>query len=291
MGLGTAQLGDLYVPLDQGDVDAIVDVALELGIRHFDTAPHYGLGLSERRLGAALHGRPRDGYVISTKVGRLIEGDGAAAHRRWDFTAGGIRRSLAESRRRLAQDRIDIAFVHDPEDHADEAIAQAVPELVRMRDAGDIGAIGVGTKDVSALLRFVRECDIDVVMVAGRTTLLDHSALDELVPECAARGVSVIGAGVFNSGVLATEDPDASSRFDYAAASVDVLVRARALADVAGRHGFTLPEAAVAFARRPSPPTVSIVVGAESAAQVARNVALLAATGDADALVAEVRGI
>lgn len=285
MGLGTAQLGDLYTRLDQNDADAIVDAALQHGIRHFDTAPHYGLGLAEHRLGRAL--RRRDGVVISTKVGRLIVGQGAAARRQWDFSGEGVARSLVSSLRRLDRDFVDIAFVHDPDDHADEAIGAAMPALQRMRDDGDLGAIGVGTKDVPTLLRFVRECDIDVVMVAGRLTLLDDSALSELVPECAARGVAIINAGVFNSGVLATDAPGPESHFDYAAPSLEVLERASALGEIAARHGFRLPEAAVAFARSPSPPVVSVVVGADSADQVARNVTLLSAAGDIDGLRAE----
>lgn len=288
MGLGTAQFGDLYVPLEQRDVDAIVDAAWEGGIRHFDTAPHYGLGLSERRLGRALRRHDRDDYIVSTKVGRIIEGFGAAARRRWDFRRQGVTESLTASRRRLGIDRFDIAFVHDPDDHADDAIRHAMPELMRLRDAGDVGAIGVGTKDLPTLLRFVRECEVDVVMVAGRLTLLDHSALSELVPECEARGVAIIGAGIFNSGILAKEAPDILSHYDYAPPSAVVLERARAMATIASRHGFTLPEAAVAFARRPAPPVVSVVVGADSAEQVARNVALLAPTGDPDGLYAEV---
>ncbi|MDF2559206.1 MAG: fdh [Microbacterium sp.] len=288
MGLGTAQLGDLYLPLDQGTAQAIVDKAWEGGIRHFDTAPHYGLGLSESRLGLALQDRPRDDYVISTKVGRIIEGSGTSARRKWDFSAGGIRASLAASRRRLSLDRIDIALVHDPEGHAEEAITHAVPALEGLRAAGDVGAIGVGSRDVPTLLRFVRECDIDVVMVAGRLTLLDRSALDELVPACIERGVSVLSAGVFNSGVLANDVPDPASHFDYAPPSPSVMRRAQELAAIAARHGFTLPEAAVAFARRPSPPVVSVVMGAETPDQVARNIALLGATGAVDGLSAAV---
>jgi D-threo-aldose 1-dehydrogenase len=290
MGLGTAQLGDLYAAVEPDDAVAIVDVAWNNGIRYFDTAPHYGLGLAERRLGRALRHRRRDEYALSTKVGRIIEGDGDSAHRRWDFTADGVRRSVAESRQRLGLERIDIAFVHDPDERPEEALALAVPELVRMREAGELGAIGVGTKDVPTLLRFVRESDVDVVMVAGRTTLLDHSALDELIPECADRGISVIGAGVFNSGVLASEIPDPTSHYEYAAPSAEVIERTRALADIAARHGFTLPEAAVAFARRPSPPVVSVVVGADSAEQMERNAALLDSAGDVDGLIADVRG-
>jgi D-threo-aldose 1-dehydrogenase len=287
MGLGTAQLGDLYLPLEQGAAEAIIDAAWAGGIRYFDTAPHYGLGLSESRLGQALRDKPRDDYAISTKVGRLIEGSGRDARRLWDFRAVGVRASLAASRARLGLDRIDIALIHDPEGHADQAIGHAAPELERLRAAGDLGAIGVGSRDVPTLLRFVRECDVDVVMVAGRLTLLDRSALDELIPACLERGVSVLSAGVFNSGMLANDVPDPDSHFEYAPPSPSVLHRAKELAAIAAHHGFTLPEAAVAFARRPAPPVASVVMGAETPEQVARNVALLGTTGDIDALAAE----
>lgn len=288
MGLGTAQLGDLFTPLDQADANAIVEAALEHGIRHFDTAPHYGLGLAEERLGIALDGHDRDDVVISTKVGRIIEGTGTGARRRWDFTREGVEESLSSSLHRLGSERVDIAFIHDPDEHVDDAMTHAVPALMRMRDQGDVGAVGVATRDVAALTRFVEEVDIDVVMIAGRLTLLDHTALRELVPACEARGVSVMNAGVFNSGVLATDAPDARGHFEYQAPSVEILRRARQLADAAGRHGYTLPEAAVAFAMRPAPPVVSVVIGAETPAQVSRNAALFDAHGDVDGLIEEV---
>lgn len=287
MGLGTAQFGDLYDSFDQDEADAIVQSALSNGIRHFDTAPHYGLGLSECRLGRALVGVDRAEIVVSTKVGRIIEGVGAAAYRRWDFTSDGVSRSLDSSRNRLRLDDIDIAFIHDPDEHVDQAISEAAPALERKRASGEVGAIGVGTKDVATLLRFVRESDIDVVMVAGRLTLLDRTALDELIPECLARGVAVISAGVFNSGILASPTPDRSSHFEYAKPSHAIVTRARKLASIAARHGFTLPEAAVAFARRPAPPVVSVVVGVDAAAQVPFNAALLTCDGDAEGLFAE----
>lgn len=288
MGLGTAQLGDLFTPLDQADANAIVEAALEHGIRHFDTAPHYGLGLAEQRLGIALDGHDRDDVVISTKVGRIIEGTGTGARRRWDFTREGVEESLSSSLHRLGSERVDIAFIHDPDEHIDDAIHHAGPALTRMRDRGDLGAIGVATRDVAALQRFVEEVDIDVIMIAGRLTLLDHTALRELVPACEARGVSVMNAGVFNSGVLATDAPDPRGHFEYQAPSVEILRRAGQLADAAGRRGYTLPEAAVAFAMRPAPPVVSVVIGAESPAQVSRNAALFDAHGDVVGLIEEV---
>lgn len=288
MGLGTAQLGDLFTPIDQADANAIVEAALERGVRHFDTAPHYGLGLAEQRLGIALGTRDRDDVTISTKVGRIIEGTGVGARRRWDFTREGVEESLSSSRQRLGTERVDIAFIHDPDEHVDDAMTHAAPALMRMRDQGDVGAVGVATRDITALQRFVEEVDIDVVMIAGRLTLLDHTALRELVPACVARGVSVMNAGVFNSGVLATDTPAPQGHYEYRPPSDEILRRARELAAAAGRHGYTLPEAAVAFAMRPAPPVISVVIGAESPAQVARNATLFDAHGDAIGLIEEV---
>lgn len=289
IGLGTAQLGDLFEPLDQHTATAIVDAAWECGIRSFDTAPHYGLGLAEERLGVALRDRPRDEYTLSTKVGRLIvEVDGGRA-RTWDFSAQGVRDSLESSRRRLRLDRVDIALVHDPEEHLEEAVAAAYPELERMRAAGEVGAIGVGSKHLPSLVRFVRETDVDVVMVAGRLTMLDHSALDELVPLCERRGVRILNVGVFNSGILATPAPTAGGRFDYAVAPDAVVGRARELATLGARYGYTLPEAAIAFARHPSP-VASLVLGAESADQVRANVRAADVQGDAEGLWLAVNG-
>ncbi len=288
IGLGTAQLGDLFEPLDQADATAIVDAAWDCGIRLFDTAPHYGLGLAETRLGVALRDKPRDEYLLSTKVGRLIVDVDGGRTRVWDFSAEGVRNSLARSRGRLGLDRVDIALVHDPEDHLDEALAAAYPELERMRAAGTVGAIGVGSKHLPSLVRFVRETDIDVVMVAGRLTMLDHSALDELVPLCASRGVPILNVGVFNSGILATPDPT-GGHFDYATAPDAIVARARELATVSARFGFTLPEAAIQFARHPAS-VASIVLGAESVAQVRENVRAADARGDADGLWRAVSG-
>lgn len=283
IGLGTAQLGDLFQPLDEFTARGIVDAAWEDGIRYFDTAPHYGLGLAEERLGAALRDRPRAEFTLSTKVGRLIvEVDGGRS-RAWDFSAAGARTSLADSRRRLGVEGLDIALVHDPEDHLDAALGGAYPELERLRAEGEVGAIGVGSKHLPSLIRFVRETDVDLVMVAGRLTLLDHSALDELVPLCEERGVGIVGAGVFNSGILAAERPDRGGRFDYAAAPEAVVRRASELAVASAREGFTLRSAAIAFAQHPSP-VVSIVLGAETVDQVHANTTAAENRGDVDAL-------
>jgi D-threo-aldose 1-dehydrogenase len=182
LGFGGGPVGNLYSEMTDEQAAAAMDRAWAAGIRYFDTAPHYGLGLSERRMGAALCDRPGENFVLSTKVGRVLEpnpeptGSDLAAEgfavpddlqRRWDFSADGVRRSLEESLQRLGADRVHVVYVHDPDGHVDEAISGAIPELIRMRDEGMIGAVGVGMNQWQAPLRMVRETDLDVVMPAG----------------------------------------------------------------------------------------------------------------------------
>ncbi|WP_433528173.1 aldo/keto reductase [Micromonospora sp. CA-263727] len=289
-GLGCAQLGNLYTPIGEADATATVATAWDCGVRYFDTAPHYGLGLSERRLGDALRALPRSAYTVSTKVGRLLVPDRSGAGRRdpegfdvpadhrrvWDFTADGVRRSLAASLVRLGLDRIDIALIHDPEEHRAAALEQTYPALHELRAQGVIGAIGVGSKQWQVLHRFVTETDVDAVMVAGRYTLLEQPALDALLPDCQRRGVSVLNAGVFNSGLLAVERPHPGLPYEYSDVPAAVLARVRAIAEVCTRHGTSLPAAALAFAVA-HPAVAAVVVGAHHPGQVRRNAALLAA--------------
>lgn len=279
LAFGAAALGNLFTPVTDAHAEEAVAAAWASGIRYFDTAPHYGLGLSERRLGDALHAFPRDEYVISTKVGRLLEpvphgGGDDLAHgfavpathrRRWDFSADGVRRSIEESLNRLDLDRIDIAFLHDPDDHAEQALSQAYPELARLRDEGVLGAIGVGMNQAELPARFVRETDLDVVLLAGRYSLLDQRGLTELLPLAAKRGVSVVVGGVFNSGLLA--DPKPGATFDYATAPQELVYRALQLNAVCGRHGVPLRAAALRFPFG-HPAVASVLVGARSAAEV-----------------------
>lgn len=201
LAYGAAGIGNLFRPVTDEEAAAAVDAAWDAGIRTFDTAPHYGLGLSERRLGAALRERPRDGYTVSTKVGRLLvpaEDGGPAddlAHgfavpatlrRVWDFSADGVRRSLEASLERLGLDRVDVVLLHDPDDHADQALDEAYPALEQLRGEGVVGAIGVGMNQTALPARFLRETDIDVVLLAGRYTLLEQEGLTELLPEAGA---------------------------------------------------------------------------------------------------------
>jgi D-threo-aldose 1-dehydrogenase len=289
LGLGCAPLANLYVEVDDDQATATVDEAWAAGVRYFDTAPHYGLGLSERRLGAALRDRPREDYAVSTKVGRLLVPDPAGAGRRdeafnvpatyrreWDFTADGVRRSLEESLRRLGLDRVDFLLIHDPEDHADIALEEGYPALRELRDQGVVGAIGVGSMNWQVLHRFVTEVELDAVMLAGRYTLLEQPALDALLPDCLDRGVSVLNVGVFNSGLLAVEEPREDLHYEYRTVPPEVLARARAIAALCAAHHTVLPAAALAFASA-HPAVAAVVVGAESPAQIRRNAELFAA--------------
>jgi D-threo-aldose 1-dehydrogenase len=283
VGLGTAQLGDLYQELTDDDATAVVDAAWDAGIRYFDTAPHYGLGLSERRLGEALRPYPRDSYAVSTKVGWLIiDADGAKSRCR-DFTADGVVRSVHDSLSRLGMDRIDMLLVHDPQNYLHVALTEAVPALVELRDAGVVGAIGVGSGDLDALLAFARHADVDMMMIAGRYTLLDQAAAIEIMPTCARRGIHVVLAGVFNSGLLADPVPSVASRYEYEAVPETVLGRARALSDVCASHGTTARQAALQFSAL-SETVASIVVGAETPEQVRSNAQLFAEHRDLEPL-------
>ncbi|MFI2435324.1 aldo/keto reductase [Streptomyces sp. NPDC018693] len=287
LALGCAGIGNLYRPVGDETAAATVDAAWNAGIRTFDTAPHYGLGLSERRLGAALRGRPRDAYTVSTKVGRLLvrdDGDGAGDdlthgfavpathHRVWDFSGDGVLRSLEASLERLGLDRIDVVLLHDPDDHAEQALRAACPALERLRGEGVVGAIGVGMNQCALPARFLRETDIDVVLLAGRYTLLEQEGLAELLPEAAARGKSVIIGGVFNSGLLT--DPKPGATYDYAPAPREVLDRALRLKAVAERHGVPLRAAALHFPFG-HPAVTGVLTGARSPEEVRDTVELL----------------
>lgn len=281
LGFGGAPLGNLFARLDDDVARACVDAAWDAGIRYFDTAPHYGLGLSERRLGAALAGRRREEFVVSTKVGRLLVpndhrvGSDLAAHgfdvpdvlaRRRDYTRDGVRRSLEESLERLGLDRVDVVLVHDAEDHLAEALDTAIPALVELRDQGVVGAIGAGMNYVEPLRRLVAESDIDVVMVAGRWTLLDRSAA-ELIEECSQHDVIVLAAGPYNSGLLAVDSPTEDATFDYARVPADLLAKARRLGKMCSEGGSRIQSAALQFPLR-SPAVTRVVAGFRNPGEV-----------------------
>jgi D-threo-aldose 1-dehydrogenase len=286
LGFGGGPLGGLYAPVTDDDAARALQTAWDNGIRYFDTSPHYGLGHSERLIGEFLRHQPRDEFALSTKVGRLLVPQDAAgrmdpvgfrvpaAHRRvWDFTRDGVRRSVEDSLTRMGLDRIDVLFLHDAEEHFEDALRDGYAALAELRAEGVVGAIGAGMYDTTMLTRLVRETDVDVLMQSGRSTLLEHSAFDELLPLCAERGVSVIAASVFQSGLLATPRPTEDAQYDYAPASPEMVQRVQRIADVCEAHGVTVPQVAMAFPLR-HPAVVGIVVGMRSAEEARRNVEL-----------------
>jgi D-threo-aldose 1-dehydrogenase len=287
LGYGAAPLGNLYHQVSDERARASLDAAWDGGIRYFDTAPHYGLGLSERRIGAFLREKPRDEFVISTKVGRLLEPNPAFAGgrdladqydvpddlvRRFDPSEAGIRRSVEESLERLGLDRVDILYLHDPDVYdLDRGLREGLPALAKLREEGLVAAVGVGVNDAAAAARAVREGDLDLVMIAGRYTLLEQPALDELFPACEDRGTRIVAAAVFNSGLLARPVPPDDATYNYEAAPASVIEKARELARVCTAHGVELPAAALQFALR-DPLVASVVVGSANPDSVRQNI-------------------
>lgn len=276
-GLGCAPIGNLFTPVAESDAEATVHRALARGLRFFDTAPHYGEGVSELRLGAALAGVDRDSVVIATKVGRtIVDADGAPVpaggtggpdgRTVGDLSRDGVLRSLEGSLARLRTDRVDLLYLHDPAD-VGAALDGALPAMLELRDQGVVRAVGVGMGRTAPVARLVRESAgaLDVVMPAGRLTLLDRTALDDLLPATRERGVGVIGAGVYNSGVLA--DPVAAPFFDYHPASPDQVDRAVRMAAACAAAGVALPTAAVRYPLRVDG-VQAVVVGARTPAEV-----------------------
>jgi len=296
---GGAPIAGLYAPVSDEAAAATLQAAWDAGIRAFDTAPHYGAGLSEQRIGEFLAGRPRAEFVVSTKVGRRLVPatgpvDGAeefyetpALSRVRDYSADGALRSLEDSLRRLRLDRADIALIHDPDDHLAEALDGAYPALARLRADGAVKAIGVGVNSASVAEWFVARCDLDCVLVAGRYTLLEDSAAASLFPLCLARGVAVLAAGVFNSGILA--DPAEGARYDYAPAAPGVLTRARRITEVCARYDVPVAAAALRYVLR-HPAVTAAVVGARTPQEIRADAAYLSQAVP-EALWAELAGL
>ncbi|WP_026547897.1 aldo/keto reductase [Paenarthrobacter nicotinovorans] len=287
LGFGAAGIGNLYRAVDDAAAQATVESAWDGGIRYFDTAPHYGLGLSERRLGLALRGKPRDEFLVSTKVGRLLvpalntesarddEGFDVPADLRrvWDPTEAGIRRSLEESLDRLGLDRVDILYLHDPDAYDLEAgITQALPAMEKLRAEGLVKAIGVGSNSSDALVKCVQRSELDLVMLAGRYTLLEQPAPEQLLPACIERGVGVVNVGVYNSGLLARPTISDDAHYNYAPAPQKILDHARQLAACCAEYGVELPTAALQFSLL-HPAVRTVVVGASNPAQIKQNIA------------------
>ncbi|SDS59797.1 D-threo-aldose 1-dehydrogenase [Pseudarthrobacter equi] len=283
LGFGAAGIGNLYREVEDSVAARTVDAAWASGVRYFDTAPHYGLGLSEARLGAALSKRPRDEYLISTKVGRVLEPNPgyspgtlddegfcvpATVRRRWDPSEAGIRRSLEESLERLGMDRLDIAYLHDPDAYSlDAGIDQALPALEKLKREGLVGAIGVGSNSAEALTRCVKSADLDLVMLAGRYTLLEQPAAENLLPACLSAGTWVVNVGIYNSGLLAKPTVPDAAHYNYAPAPAAALLKARRLASVCAEYDVELPTAALQYSLR-HPAVCAVVVGASKPEQV-----------------------
>ncbi len=275
-GLGTAPLAGLFEEVSEAQGVGVIERAWDDGIRFFDTAPLYGHGLAETRLGKVLRQKPRDAFTLASKVGRLLRVDAPPEPGQsfqgtppvnpvFDFTYDGVMRSFHESLERLGLDRIDILHIHDPDDHYDSAIGDAYRALDRLRADGVIGAVGAGMNQAEMLTRFAREGQFDCFLLAGRYTLLDQVALKELLPECVERGISIIAGGVYNSGILA--DPKPGAHYNYQAAPAELLERTQRIQAVCSRHGVPLKAAAVQFPLG-HPAVDCVVVGCRSAAQL-----------------------
>lgn len=292
LGFGGAPLGNLFAAIPEAEAAATLETAWNLGQRYFDTAPLYGLGLSEHRFGAMLRARPRDEFVLSTKVGRLLLADRAAPSAQhgfvdglpfrvaFDYSAAAVRRSIEDSYQRLGLSRIDIVFIHDIDEYTHgaawrarhaEAMAGAAPALAALRESGVISGFGLGVNQVEPCLMALERSDPDVLLLAGRYTLLDTAALDTLFPACAARGVSVVIGGPYNSGLLA-----GGATFNYAAAPAEMVARVRRIAAVCARFAVSIKAAALQFCAA-HPVVTSVIPGARNPAELQENAALFRA--------------
>jgi D-threo-aldose 1-dehydrogenase len=280
LGLGTAPLAGLYRAVRKEDALRTIEAAWDSGIRFFDTAPLYGHGLGELRTGQVLGSKPRDEFTLATKVGRLLRADvppepgqsffgTPPVNPVFDFSYDGVMRSVEESRERLGIERLDILHIHDPDDHFEEALQGAYRALDRLRSDGVIQAVGAGMNQAEMLTRFARAADFDCFLLAGRYTLLDQVALKELLPVCVERGVAVIAAGVYNSGILG--DPKPGTHYNYQDAPAETIDRAQRIRDVCERHHVPLRAAAVQFPLG-HPAVQTVVVGCRSVEQMEDSV-------------------
>jgi D-threo-aldose 1-dehydrogenase len=284
LGFGGSQVGNLHRPVPEDDAVGAIAAAWDLGVRYFDTAPLYDHGRGERRMGEALRGRPRDAYVLSTKVGRLVESHGIE----YDYSHDGVLRSLEDSRERLGLSRIDVALIHDidPYNHgADqprrfgEAMAGAFPALARLRREGVLGAVGVGVNSWRVCQAAAEAVDVDCVLLAGRYTLLEQEAL-AFLSLCERRGIGVIVGAPYNSGILA-RGAAPGTQHNYATPSPEIAERVRALEAVCARHGVSLGAAALQFPLS-HPAVAAVLPGPRDAVQVAASVRWLGETIPAD---------
>ncbi len=296
-GYGASGLGNLYRIVSYEAADAAMAAAYDGGIRYYDTSPFYGLGLSELRLGRFLRNRPRSEFILSTKVGRyMVPPRGEVVDKRgwagalnmkpvFDYSYDGVMRSVEQSCIRLGFEQIDILYLHDadrfthgarfPEVFA-EAMKGAYLALDELRRTGFVKLIGVGVNEQDVAADFIRSGDFDCVMLAGRYTLLDQGSLDDFLPLAVSRNVQVIGAGIFNSGILAQTPPYRQAKFDYADAGPEIIAKANRIADVCARHG-VLPQAAATQFPLGHPAVTSVVLGLSKADHVAHSLEWVAA--------------
>jgi D-threo-aldose 1-dehydrogenase len=285
LGIGTVPIGGMFEAVDGGTAAATLHRSYELGARYFDTAPLYGNGIAELRLGNFIRTIPRDDIVIATKVGRLLNTAPPADPRRlsvgfnpfkgapalfptFDFSFDAALRSVESSLERLGLDRVDVLLIHDPDDYYEEALSGAYVAIDRLRSEGVIGAIGVGMNQAAMLARFAREANVDCFLVAGRYTLLDQAALGELLPLCVEKKISVIIGGVYNSGILT--DPRPGATFNYQPADAPWVAKAQKLQAVCDRHGVPLMAAAIQFPAA-HPAVATILTGVRSPAEIEHN--------------------
>ena len=280
LGQGGAPIGGLYSKVNEQDAISTYKRGVDLGLTLFDTAPHYGLGKSEYLVGKALGVFSRDSFVLSTKVGKLLLSDEKpTTEKHWvdlpplgikfDYSRDGILRSIEDSLERLGMDSIDIALIHDPDDHFDQAIREAFPALDDLRSKGVVRAIGVGMNQWEMLTKFAVEANFDCFLLAGRYTLLDQSALQTLMPLCQKKTISIIIGGPYNSGILASDLSD-NIMYDYGTASSQVINKAQEINTVCERYGVPLKAAALQFGLL-HPIVASSVPGARSTCEITQN--------------------
>ena len=293
LGFGAAPLGNMYRPLTEKEARATLDTAWNIGCRYYDTAPLYGLGLSETRLNGFLRAKPRDGYLISTKIGRLLElstperrtrqdqfFEVPARTERFDYSYDGVMRSLEFSLERLGLDHIDIVYAHDVDTFthgSKEAADQRIKELMsggykallKLRESGAIKAIGAGINEWEIAERLARAGDFDIFLLAGRYTLLEQEALESFLPYCVEKKIGVTIGGPFNSGILAT-GPKPGAYYNYKPAPKAILDRVGKIQAICAEHKVKLAEAAIRFPLS-HPAIVSVIPGGQKPSEVRRN--------------------
>jgi D-threo-aldose 1-dehydrogenase len=296
LGLGTVPLGNYLGALTDDEAEALVDAVWDQGVRLFDTAPFYGSGLAERRLGAALAKRPRDEFTLVTKVGRLLRSDVPPAKEQFagpggksmfydipdlnvqhDYSYDGALRSVEESLERMGMDRVDLVLIHDPDNFPEfyqQSVDGAFPALARLREEGSISGVGVGINQAQMLVDYVRDTDMDCFLLAGRYSLLDHASTIEtgLLEAVKREDVGIMLGGVYNSGLLAR--PESGVTFDYTTAPTDLIERAQALQAICDRHEVPLMAAAIQFPLA-EPGISAVLTGVRSPAEIAQNVEMM----------------